>query len=451
MDSLNNSTYIFLPFSYNDNRKYKAIVDACDKSDLWTLCDDKVKYLLKFVSDKIDNKNRDKCQCFHYILNDSVREKFGLGTDIEWFSTCEHSLKGETVNFKFRILNVQLFVFSTGVGIISFNIEFENSDTFWISNALYYIKKVSREKIFNENKESFSTMLDLSVNITKELDDISKVDFFYYANPTTERANVLSYIEVDSLDNYKTDLFFLRRCYSDGYFYTENLEAESKEIIKASKDIFWGVSSETAVCLACPSLGKEDFIKNTFFNNFNAQYLFMYVFLLHQKYVLYMFMTNIGIGTYDNLEPLEEYRNQLYEFENDFVFSMVTEVPQYQNLYDRITEAFSLKQIFEDVHEPLISLEEVRREKDDKESKIREDRVNNALWFLTILSVFSALVDSFDFTSEFGEWFLNENGIKIVQVICIVLIIVCLIYNLGSRFVQKIRNNKLKNKSGKNN
>lgn len=451
MDSLNNSTFIFLPFSYNDNRKYKAIIDACDKSESWTLCDDKIKYLLKFVSDKIDNKNRDKCQCFHYILNDSVREKFGLGTDKEWFSTPEHSIKGETVSYKFRILNAQLFVFSTAIGIISFNIEFEKSDTFWISNALYHLKKVSRERIFNEKEDSFSTMLDLSVNITNELCNISKVDFFYYANPSTERANVFSYIEVDSLDNYKNDLFFLRRCYSDGYIYTENIEAESREIIKASKEIFWGVSSEAAVCLTCPSLGRRDFIKNTFFTNFNAQYLFMYVLLLHQKYVLYMFMTNIGIGTYNNLEPLEEYRNQLYEFENDFVFSMVTEVPQYQNLYDRITEVFALKQIFEDVHEPLISLEEIRREKDDKESKIREDRVNNALWFLTILSVFSALIDSFDFSEKFGGWFLNEKGIIIAQVICIVLIFACLIYNFGSRFIQKIRKNKLKNKSEKNN
>lgn len=87
----------------------------------------------------------------------------------------------------------------------------------------------------------------------------------------------------------------------------------------------------------------------------------MYVLLLHQKYVLYMFLTRIGIGMYNNLATLEEYRQDLYEFETDFVFTCVTEVLQYQNLYYRMTEVFSLKNVYEDIHEPLISLGEIRR------------------------------------------------------------------------------------------
>ena len=58
-----------------------------------------------------------------------------------------------------------------------------------------------------------------------------------------------------------------------------------------------------------------------------------------------MLLTKIGIGVYNSLETLEEYRRQLYEFETDFVFSCVSEVPQYQELYDRIVQAFSLKKM----------------------------------------------------------------------------------------------------------
>lgn len=178
------------------------------------------------------------------------------------------------------------------------------------------------------------------------------------------------------------------------------------------------------MCLACPARGRGEFIVNTFYKNFNAQYLFMYVLLLHQKYVLYMFLTKIGIGTYNDLETLEEYRHQLYEFETDFVFSCVTEVPQYQNLYDRMTQAFSLKNMYEDVHEPLMSLGEVRRAATEDVQKKRDASVNRALFILSLLSFFSALIDSFDFIESFFGWFLGGVGVRILQVVCIGLIVV---------------------------
>ena len=137
-----------------------------------------------------------------------------------------------------------------------------------------------------------------------------------------------------------------------------------------------------------------------------------------------MFLMKIGIGIYNNLETLEEYRQELYEFETDFVFSCVTEVPQYQNLYDRMADAFSLKKMYDDVHEPLVSLGEVRRETTENEQKKRDDNVNRALLMLSVLSFFSALVDSFDFVESFFGWFLDERGVEIIQVCCIIGIVV---------------------------
>lgn len=148
----------------------------------------------------------------------------------------------------------------------------------------------------------------------------------------------------------------------------------------------------------------------------------MYVLLLHQKYVLYMLLTKIGIGVYNSLETLEEYRRQLYEFETDFVFSCVSEVPQYQELYDRIVQAFSLKKMYGDVREPLISLREVRQEAAKNEQKKRDGNVNRALLMLSVLSFFSALVDSYDFVDSFFGLFMGEIGVRIVQCCCILAI-----------------------------
>lgn len=315
---------------------------------------------------------------------------------------------------------MQLYLFRTTVGIVAFQINLENDDPFWVSNAQYHLKKVSREKISCKNVTTTKTLLDISKDLVSEFLAISKFSFFYYANPSTERANVLTYLVVEPQDDYKKELFYLRRCYSDGFIYTEDDKLDEKEIFIPSKDTTWGISPEAAVCLVCPKHGSEKFLRETFYKNFNAQYLFMYIFLLHQKYVLYMFLTKIGIGIYNDLGTLEEYRQELYEFETDFVFSCVTEVPQYQKLYDRMTEAFSLKKMYEDVHEPLISLGEIRREAAENGQKKRDGNVNKALLMLSVLSFFSALVDSFDFVESFFGWFLNEAGVRLVQVCCII-------------------------------
>lgn len=102
----------------------------------------------------------------------------------------------------------------------------------------------------------------------------------------------------------------------------------------------------------------------------------MYVLLLHQKYVLYMFLTIIGLDTYNDLEKLEAYRQQLYEFETDFVFSCITEVPQYQILHEKLSDVFSLKKMYEDVREPLVSLSEVRRANAEKRQRNNDYRMN---------------------------------------------------------------------------
>lgn len=427
MDSLKNTSYFFVPFVYDNQTKFDRLVSSLDASELWEPVYDEIFYMLKYVADKIDSRNKKMCQCFHYILNDSLREEFGLGKQDDWFSTFVHSYHNTDEIIRFQILDIQLYCFSTTVGIIAFKIHLERDDPFWVAHAQYYLKKVSREKIYLNDKTAPTTFLELSKELTKNLSGADNFSFFYYANPSTERANVFTYIEVEPKDDYKHELFYLRRCYSEGFIYAENEKLDADEIYIPSKDTVWGISPEAAVCLACPDFGREAFIRKTFYRNFNAQYLFMYVLLLHQKYVLYMFLTQIGIGMYNNLDTLENYRSQLYEFETDFVFSCITEVPQYQYLYDKMIKAFSLKKMYQDVHEPLISLGEVRREATENEQKKRDANVNKSLMMLSILSFFSALVDSYDFVSSFFGWFLPDAGVKIVQFCCIVGIIIIVV------------------------
>lgn len=438
MDSVDkNISYFFVPFCYEDS--FNNMLKQIAGSGKWNMVHDEIQYMLKYVADKIDSNNVRECQCFHYELKESERQSLGIVSEEKWCQQGLHKFQGETCRFSFQLRKIQMYCFATGVGILAFQVHFESDDPMWMATAQYHLKKVSRETVSVSDGEPF-VKSDSEINTIQKLAEFLISGFavprsckvFFYANPSTERANVLTFLEIPAGKDYRKELYHLRRCQGEGYFYVENTKLEEREIYSTTNGITWGISSEAAVCLACPENGQESFIHGKFYKNFNSQYLFMYVLLLHQKYVLYRFLTRIGIGEHNDLELLEQYRQELYEFETNFVFSCITEVVQYQELYNRMAEAFALQKMYEDVREPLISLSEIRRSNAENMQKERDDRVNRALLFLSLLSFFSALVDSFDFIeSAFRAFFgsnIGENVIRITQGVCIILIIAVLIY-----------------------
>ncbi len=429
-----NTSYVFIPFRYNNRQSFKKLVGTLDESPLWSGVQNENLYMLKYVADKFDSQNPEHCQCFLFELKEEARPQCGLAPKNVVYATEPHPFHDADTKFTFTLPQVQLYCFSTSVCILAFRLHFTENDPFWIATAQYHLKKVSRETItpYDETGKPLAernTILDLAKNITTHIHYPLPFEFFFYANPSTERANSLTYLDVPAQSDYKRELYYLRRCYGQDYVYVEDQTVDRRETYCAAQEISWGISPEAAICLAQPC-GHESFVHNIFYKNFNRQYLFMYVLLLHQKYVLYMLLTKIGVGNHNQLETLTEYQHQLYEFETDFVFSRVTEVPQYQNLYDRLADAFSLKPMFDDVREPLSSLSEIRKTAAETKQRNRDLAVNRSLFMLSLLTFFSALMDSFDFAESFFSLFFNENTIKWIQFGFISLVVIAFLYVL---------------------
>ena len=437
---VNNISYIFIPFRYKEKKNTKSLLTALELDRQWQRTDDKIQYMLKYVADKIEGKEYGKSRCDHFILTDQAMELYGFSGGNNIFYTEKHLFNGTETEFGFEIKSVQMYYFSTSVSILFFQLHFKGEadeegglssrEMLRISSAQYYLKKVSREHVhqYGENGIKDITFLGLAQKMMEGLNLEGELDFFFYANEGTERANLLTYLEADFSENFEYELFYLRRCYKEDYLYYTDEKQNDREIYTASKNTFWGLSPEAAVCIVCPEKGGEEFLRTRFYKNFNKQYLFMYILLLHQKYVLYLFQTMIDAELYEDLEILEEYRKKLYKFETDFVYSRVTEVPQYQNLYDRMTDAFALRDMYEDVREPLLSLSEVRRGELEKQQKKREDKMNSALFVLSLLGAFSALSDIRQVVDSFFGEFLDETMIEIIQGGCAVIIILIMIY-----------------------
>lgn len=118
--------------------------------------------MYKYVADKIDSNNKNSCQCFHYVLKDERRESFDIADNQKWCYTIPHTFQGKEVGIRFQLLEVHMYCFSTTVGMVAFRIHLESNDPFWIAHSQYYLKKVSREKIFMNSDRESTTMLELS-------------------------------------------------------------------------------------------------------------------------------------------------------------------------------------------------------------------------------------------------------------------------------------------------
>lgn len=409
-----NFSYVFIPFSLKSRECFNGFVRDIEGSGCWKTVREKLTYMFRFVADKLTCTDPEDRRVVHFILDEKDPGARAMELANRRFTTVPLAYRGERTAFPFLIRDVQLFAFSTGVCILAVRICFDSSDPFYVAAAQYYLKKVSGRIVLTEDPEEKTSILELSKRTMAGLMEKYGMDFFFYANEDTERANFLTFLEVPPQDSYARELFFLKWAYHDQFHYCEEADAAAMENYMASDDVQWGITSSAAVCLTCPERGRGDFLRGIFVKNFKEQYLFIYAFLLHQKYVMYMFLTRIGVGMKNDRAVLERYKKELYEFETDFIFSHVTEVPQYQRLYERIERAFGLKAMFNDVHEPIRSLAEMRDRAAEEEQNEYDNRMNQALNTLSWLTVVSALLDIVG-VADGVEKLLGENATLWIQ------------------------------------
>jgi len=424
---LENFSYIFIPFSIEKPEDFQAFYKSISEENCWNQIDDEIRYLHRFVTERLVFNSNGNSNLYHFQLNKEFAEKCGLYLDTQWYSTDPKCYHGQSnVNFEFMISDVQLFFFSTSICVLAFELRFKENDPKKIASAQYYLRKITTEKIHqigigdDFSSESFT---DISKKLLFSQLDRFSLDFFFYASPKNERANFLTYIDVPKKESYDEDLFFLKWCYHDGFEYDDSsCEEDSKNYI-ASSNICWGITGSAAVCLVNRSEHKKDFIENTFQKNFRNQYLMTYILLLHQKYMMYLFLTKMSIGINGNLKELQKYKKRLYEFENYYMFSNITEVPQYQRFYDKVKSAFSLDQMFGDVREPLGQLSEIEQQSAEKKQREYDYRINTALTTLSLLTVVSALTDASGVTSNLS-WLIPSPISKIIQIVAVIAVLI---------------------------
>ena len=478
-----NIVYVFVPFRFgNADVVVNAAKAICAKDDpIWEDAAEGIRsYFLKYLTDKVVPPGKDmpdlRC-CIHVGAKErslgwrgdrdkvewekalvAQKEKFGFSMDDVFHlypKDYHRNTYGESI-FDFRIDSLKLTVFGTGVGIVSFGLVLGVEDALNVAFAEYLFKMAAEE-------QDRSTNFGRRNSILQRKGDGARTDFtalarkvvvaalgsieanfgFYSRKP---RVNLFTLFipseEKADGSGFEREHYYLSNGYGPGYAYPgDGKDVEAQYL--GDPNIRWGVSNEVVCCLARPELHKpsSNFIYDSFYHKFRREYLFMYIWQLHQKYAIYAFLADISTGGLnvpdrDKAEALREYKRRFVDFEANYVFARITEVPQYQRLYDAVARQFALRTMYKDVKEPIGALEELFHD-DEARAQEREQRattrITTILAGMALLSVFSAYIDSYDFI---GKWFGPDSshlgyGVRVGQGICVIGITVVVLFVLG--------------------
>lgn len=424
---LSNFSYIFIPFCIENEKMFHPFNENLEKDGKWIHSEGKISYLHRYVSDRLISENKSKANLFRYYLDPSSANNMELCLDKYCYGTHPKKFNEEdSVTFDFKIIDVQLFSFNTSICMLVYKLNFVNNDPLHIAAAQYYLRKINTEPVIlkKENEVEVSkSFIDISKGLLGDLVEKYNLNFFFYSLTDTERANFFTYLDLPKADNYDEELFYLKWCYNGAFVYKdESVENDCINYV-ADTDKVWGISPSAAVCIINRNEKNKNFIENVFQKNFQNQYLFTYVFLLHQKYMLYLFLTKISIDIDDDLNLLEDYKRRLYEFDTKYIFAQISEVPQYQRFYEKVMKCFKIKEMFDDVQDPLSHLVEIQRLNNEARQQRHDHSINTALVVLSLLTIVSAITDASGITSNLG-WLLPPIVAKVIQLSTIILVIV---------------------------
>ena len=139
MNDKQNISYIFIPFCLSKPNQFRQAVHALEGHGDWKGIEINLRYMMKYITDKLNTKNMDKCRCFCYELKTEAGIKYGIADWNAWYNVKEEA--------RFRMQNIRFYCFGTDVFIMAFRVEFEDKDPMKIASALYELKKASRTLI----------------------------------------------------------------------------------------------------------------------------------------------------------------------------------------------------------------------------------------------------------------------------------------------------------------
>ncbi|MBD5513736.1 MAG: hypothetical protein HDR06_03530 [Lachnospiraceae bacterium] len=367
-------------------------------------------HLMKFINDGVGYQTERQ-----YAYKLMEKRAYGLPyTDgHRKILTCSMRRRGETKEYTIDIRNVRIHCFGTNVGFLVYDV--------WYSEEMSYddllefnflFKKVGmsnieiKNAILLDNLENRTYLYALSENlIANGLED---VELFFHANNVIRmESNVFSIFCDNDKNMIDNKLFHLGHSYTKEYEYNISNNDDFQKYHPYSY-IHWGYCQDGITCIYYDTC---NFTLNDLNGKLQNDYYFMYLVLLHQRYTALSLINEMMNCRRADPDEWRKIQYRLTEYRMEYSFHIISDEMTYHRIYKDVRAILSIDELENDLKEisdrMYMLQSEKQREKEEADANYRGWRTDIVLGILSLLTVFSAFVDS---TDILNRWCAVSEG-----------------------------------------
>ena len=404
----------FIPVWFD---QFKPFTKLLSETGYWETTDSKkvwAGYLFRYASDI----NRDPDLFASFTLKDTsalnvymFREELGL----------EQTPTVDEVRFS---------CFSTGVGFMEFWVSYPDFGVDEIANFSYMFKKAT-SKCNRQLPNGQRALYDVARDLLPR--DWQAVLFFSTSARFKYECNCFHFLHIDEKipdsTELKSTVYRLSRSYRNNM--PASVESAYDMMYEAGIGDYWGGCSEGLANIVYHAPGSTDEKSDYYLHNLKPQrlqtdYYFMYLLLLNQKYAAIEYIRLVSQSLDSSTKYVENLNKRIIQLKNTFSFNVISDDSIVQNIYSKMYAVLEIRNLLEDVIENEKQMEFLQKAK-----HMNDDRLSNKyLLGISILSLFSALIDS-------ASFFDRVDGIRpistVLSLICVLIILVlCITWAIKS-------------------
>lgn len=401
-----NGTCFILPLRIDDPEKFRSFLA---NSTHWHRDDEKfyghLQYSLHYASTMV-NPDDDRMDIYAY--DDFRSFKLNMFTNVSYR---EGDFPPPASGFSPVLEGVSLYAFGTGVAFLEFNVSYKgmtideivdfvfrfrslrNDESMaWLNFAPGEISLKTAAGIALPQAESGTTLCFANPSLVK-----MQAEIFSVVN--TEKCGIADPGDED-MDRWR---YWLAHGYSRKFAYIspkeqmnsigggKDMSNRYELLYNVSSQSFWGGSQDGLVCVTRKPFDYQ-------YDHLIHDYHFLYLVLLNQRFASLMYIEDLATGS-ASLETISDIHRKSVELKTRYSFRVVAEDRYFQTIYSRMYNVLELDELMKDVEESndrLMELQEgIQRE--------NEQRANQWLATLSILAIFSALIDLADFAEKISN------------------------------------------------
>lgn len=452
-----NHSYFYIPFKVKNIDSWREQVECVayynKKSKKYTMAWQRIYdgipiYLMKFVNDAVGYRSERQ-----YAYRLMEKRAYGLPyTDgRRKLLTCTMHHNSDVKKYIVDIRNIKIHCFGTNVGFLVYDVwysaDMEYDDILEFS---YLFKKVGisaveiSEVVPPGGSEKNIYLYELSKRlIANEFDD---VEIFFHVNDVAKmKSNVFTVFCDEDRNMINEKLFHLSHAYNKDYKYNQSYRDNAFCCYHPYPYIHWGYCQDGITCVYHDI---NTFTSNDLNGKIQNDYYFMYLILLNQRYTVLDLISEMMNCRRDIPEEWRKIQRKLIDYRIEYSFHIVSDEMVYHKIYKDLRRILSIDELeneLKDISDRMyMMMNEDVREKEETLANYRNWRTDIVFGLLSLMAVFSAIVDSTDILDQWCSKGRNAHLSIIYYIVYGVILLVAflvlgVLWDSYRQYTRKIR------------